>query len=373
LSLTWLALLFPGRDLLCIQLSLLMAKYSLVWGSPGVPTTNNSEEDDDILGLSSKGKEIIGSPISGLKRRRFGDSDGRASSPFIIGRHVGFVGPLVNFEEDVDLDRFLLGNAEARESHDILSGLDQPKFKRRLDGLSLTELANFHDVSAMKLVMSITMLNREARSLLVDASRLRYEVFKLRLEQLKSATTIARLKAELLCVKGKSLTYEVGSVRDLKTKNEKLVKDISSLRELSRLVESSKKILEVDVETLRSRALMVTDLLPHVVKTLISCDSFSTLLADLQRKAILVSRAQAFEEVTSMGLAFQLENVKDYDPDSTKAYDKAVDVFYHVEFPYLDLLAYHSKRSLGVLKSLEPLSLPLHKSSGAGPSSSLFI
>nr|GEZ34445.1 hypothetical protein [Tanacetum cinerariifolium] len=56
----------------------------------------------------------------------------------------------------------------------------------------------------------------------------------------------------------------------------------------------------------KDRSLMVTDLLPYVVKTLLSSKSFSTLLADLQRKAILVSRAQASEEVVDIGLGLEL-------------------------------------------------------------------
>ncbi|GKC95737.1 hypothetical protein Tco_1161179 [Tanacetum coccineum] len=164
------------------------------------------------------------------------------------------------------------------------------------------------------------MLKRETRSLSIEVSRLRDELFRLRGEQSKSTATIARLEAELLCVEVKSPIHEVGSVRVLKAGNEKLVKDISSLRELSHLVE-----------------------------------------------------AQAFEEVVGMGLGFQLESVKDYDPDATKAFDKAVDGFYCVKFRYLDLLAYHLKRSLGFLKSLDPPSLPLRKSSGVSPSSSPFV
>ncbi|GKD97847.1 hypothetical protein Tco_1381744 [Tanacetum coccineum] len=242
------------------------------------------------------GKEIIGYSASGLKKRRYGDSDGRASSHIFIGRCVGFVGPLASSEEDVDSEPFLPGDAEVRESHDILSRLNHLEFQRRLDGLSLTELANFPDVSALN------------------------------------------LETELLYAEGKSLIHEVTFVHDLKAENEKQVKDIASLCELSHLVQNSKKILKVDAETLRSRcrkfkekeaimlateaslktelealkekldlanedrSLMVTGLLPHVVKTLFSSNFFSILLADLQTKAMLVSRVQAFEEVVGICL-----------------------------------------------------------------------
>ncbi|GKE78413.1 hypothetical protein Tco_1544533, partial [Tanacetum coccineum] len=102
------------------------------------------------------------------------------------------------------------------------------------------------------------------------------------------------------------------------------------------MVGSSKDILEVDVEALRSRcrkfdekeaimlateaslkakikslkdklesaiedrSLMVIDLLPHTLKVLLTSDSFSAILADLQKKVMLVGRAQAFEEVAAL-------------------------------------------------------------------------
>ncbi|GJS75227.1 retrotransposon protein, putative, ty1-copia subclass [Tanacetum coccineum] len=195
------------------------------------------------------------------------------------------------------------------------SGVDE---ERRLDGLSLNELANFHDVSALK--------------------------FK----RFESAATIARREAKLLGVEDKSSIGEVALVRDLKAKNEKLARDIADLRKLSHLVESSKKILESDTESLHGRCHQFEDKEAIMLVIEASLKTELALLANLQKKAMLVSRAQALEEVV------------------------AIDDFYRDEFPYLDLLAYHSERSLGLLKSLEPHSLPLRKSSDVGPSSSPF-
>ncbi|GJZ10628.1 RNA-directed DNA polymerase, eukaryota, reverse transcriptase zinc-binding domain protein [Tanacetum coccineum] len=78
----------------------------------------------------------------------------------------------------------------------------------------------------------------------------------------------------------------------------------------------------------------------------------------LMKKAMLVGRARAFEELAGMGLDFQLKDMKDYEPDAMDSFDKAVDNFYRMEFPYLDLLAYHARKSLGLYKSLDPPSLP---------------
>ncbi|GJS96913.1 hypothetical protein Tco_0803881 [Tanacetum coccineum] len=207
-----------------------------------------------------------------------------------------------------------------------------------MDGLFVVELANFHDVSALRFVMASNMLNREARFLSSKILKLRETVFRLKGEQSVSSATIARLEAKLLSVEGGSSIIDYVDVHDLMSKNEKLKKDIAGLQELFQLVLSSKDILECDAKALQSRchkfdekeaimlateaslkaeieslkekldsamedrSLMVTDLLPHAVKVLLSSDSFSTLLADLQKKAMLVGRAQALEELVGESL-----------------------------------------------------------------------
>ncbi|GJX03636.1 hypothetical protein Tco_0189552, partial [Tanacetum coccineum] len=161
-------------------------------------------------------KEIIGYSASGLKRRRYGDSDGRASSPVFIGRCAGFVGPLASSEEDVDSKPFL------------------------------PELSH--------------LVQNSKKILEVDAETLRSKCRKFKEKEAIMLATEASLKTEL---------------------------------------EALKEKLNLDNE---DRSLMVTGLLPHVVKTLFSSNFFSILLADLQTNAMLVSRAQAFEEVAGIGL-----------------------------------------------------------------------
>ncbi|GJR46666.1 ribonuclease H-like domain-containing protein, partial [Tanacetum coccineum] len=109
-------------------------------------------------------------------------------------------------------------------------------------------------------------------------------------------------------------------------------------------------------------SLLVTGLLSLVVKTLLSSDSFSAALTSLQEKAMLVSRSQALREVSDEGIGLKPEYIKDYELDVEEIYDKAIDDFYRVEFPYLDLLAYQSKKILGLLKSLKPPPLPPSRS-----------
>nr|GEV95082.1 hypothetical protein [Tanacetum cinerariifolium] len=324
-------------------------------GSPDIPVVGASEQNADILGVgrtstsarpvtqgamsvaalassSSMDKEILDSSSSGFKRKNFKDLGGRSSSPAFARKCIGDFGLLVTYEEDADYVPFLPGDGEACESHNILSGLDHLKFQRRLDGLSLVELDYFHDVFSLKL----------------------------RREQSNSVATVARLKAELLCAKG-----EVDTIRS----------KCCMFEEKEAIMLATEGNLKTELEVLKEKlyltnedfSLMVTELLPHAMKTLLSSDSFISLLADLHKKAMLVSRPQPFEEVVGMDLGFHLEDVKDYDPDATKEYDKAINDFYHVEFPNLDLLAYHLKRILGLLKSLEPPFVPIHKSSGACP------
>ncbi|GJW36462.1 hypothetical protein Tco_0059382 [Tanacetum coccineum] len=311
-----------------------------------------------LVGSSSKGKKAVSSFSRGLKRGRFGDSVGDPSSLILTGEGAGFIGPLATSKENSDSDSFLPGDVAAYEAHDILSKLDYPEIQRRLDGLSLAELVNFHDVFALRFVMSNNMLNRETRSLSLEILKLCEVVFKLKV--------------------GDSVV-----VYDLRVENEKMKKDIAGLQELSQLVGSSKDILEVDVEALRSRCCKFDEKDAIMLATEASLkaeieslkEKLESTIEDrsLMKKSMLVGRAQAFEEVAGMDLGFQLKDVKDYDPDAVEAFDKAVDDFYRVDFPYFDLLAYHARKSLGFLKYLKPPSLPPRMPSVAGSSSSPFI
>ncbi|GJT19871.1 hypothetical protein Tco_0878577 [Tanacetum coccineum] len=139
--------------------------------------------------------------------------------------------PAINFsDEDIEMQNAGLAckdvevpsprDDEAHFSHDILSSLPHPDTQRHLDGLSLNELANFHDVSALKCVISRNMLNIEAQSLSIKVSRLHNEVVSLRNQRADSTIMISRLEAKLLGVEGKLATREDSIIRDLKVENE---------------------------------------------------------------------------------------------------------------------------------------------------------
>ncbi|GKG17455.1 hypothetical protein Tco_0362412, partial [Tanacetum coccineum] len=109
-----------------------------------------------------------------------------------MGRRTGFL--------TGEADPFLPDD-EARVSHNILDGLCHPETQRRLDGLSLSKLANFHDVFAFKIMMSSHMLNKEVRSLSAEVLRIHSEIVDLRNKRADSAIVISRLEAKLLDVK----------------------------------------------------------------------------------------------------------------------------------------------------------------------------
>nr|GEX59440.1 hypothetical protein [Tanacetum cinerariifolium] len=187
---------------------------------------------------SSKDKEVMVSPPCGLKTRRY-KSLGGGPSPVVMGRRIGFRGPLASSHEIKEIDPFLPWDDKAQVSHGILSGLPHLKTQRHLDGLTLIEIANFRDVSALKFVMSNSMLNREAQSLFKEAT---------------SRGTEGRLAA-----------MEDSIVCDLKAENKKLEKDVVILATKASL----KAELEVIKEKLdfanEDRSLMVTDLLSHAL------------------------------------------------------------------------------------------------------------
>nr|GEX01037.1 hypothetical protein [Tanacetum cinerariifolium] len=168
------------------------------------------------------------------------------------------------------------------------------------------------------------------------------------------------LVARLLCVVDKSPVDEPVAICDLMAENERLKRTLLVFKSCLSCLDLPRKFSKLMLK------LSEADVTCLAVKVLLSSDSFSTLLADLQKKAMLVRRAQAFEEVAYMGLGFQFKDVKDYDPNvmeaydkSVEAFDKAVDDFYRVDFPYLDLLAYHAKKSLANPPSTNnPYALP---------------
>ncbi|GJS28707.1 hypothetical protein Tco_0489327 [Tanacetum coccineum] len=303
-------LYFPGNR--SVTLAADPNSTPLSVGSLGILVVDLSDGDVEMLmaitapalaNPSSKGKEVMVSPPYGSKRIR---------------------------------SESLGGDDEAQVSHGILNGLPQMKTQRRLDGLTLNEIANFRDVSAL------------------------------------------RLGAMPRGAEGRLAAKEDSIVRDLKAKNEKLIieDDTKSLRsrcpqfkEKEVVMLATEASLKAELEVLKEnlnfanedRSLMVAYLLPHAVKTLLSSDSFCAALAGLQEKAMLVSRGKSLREVFDMSISLKLEDMRDYNPDAKEIYDKAIDEFYRVEFPYLDLLAYHAKKSLGLLKSLKPHPLLLRR------------
>ncbi|GJY47356.1 hypothetical protein Tco_0436419 [Tanacetum coccineum] len=317
---------------------------------PDIPVVNFSDEDIEM--------QVAGSAGDDVERKRPEPSGGSDPSPIFMGRRTRF-----------------LGYDKAQVSHDLLNGPPYLETQRHLDGLSLNELVNFHDVPALKLVMSSNMFNREARSLSVEVLRLCNEIVTLKNQRADFVIVISRLEAKLLGVEGRLAISEDSVVCNLRAENERL------FEEKEAVMHATETSLRAELEILKEKldltnedhSLMVKDLLLHAVKTVLSSDSFSAILAGLQEKAMFVSRGRALKEVADMVIGFKLEDTSDYNSDADETYDKAIDNFYRVEFPYLDLLAYYAKKSLGLLKSLKPLFLPLHKSSSVGPSSSPFI
>ncbi|GKE25721.1 hypothetical protein Tco_1441105, partial [Tanacetum coccineum] len=111
----------------------------------------------------------------------------------LAGRHVGLRDSFASVEETGKIDPFL----PSKVSHDLLSNLPHSEVQMRLDGLTFDELVDFHDVSALRFVMSNNILNMEARVLSGDVARLRNEVVSLRNQQADSAILISSLEVKL--------------------------------------------------------------------------------------------------------------------------------------------------------------------------------
>nr|GEV75385.1 pentatricopeptide repeat-containing protein [Tanacetum cinerariifolium] len=90
-------------------------------------------------------------------------------------------------------------------------------------------------------------------------------------------------------------------------------------------------------------------------------------------KVMLVGRSQALREVTSSGIGLEFEDIKDFDPNAKENYDRAIESFYQVKFPYVDLLVHYVGQSMGKLMTLKPPIIPFENASTVGPFASLFL
>ncbi|GJY99016.1 hypothetical protein Tco_0516446 [Tanacetum coccineum] len=227
------------------------------------------------LDVDLKGKRVVfpnsaGSPS--FKKRKHVVLDEGPSSPKSVPdispsdeACKTLFGSLASTEDPGDSDPFLLGIEEAHSSHEALCNLSYPDAQCRFNGLTLTELTNFHDVAAVR------------------------------------------------------------------------------------------------------------DFLPHAVERLLSSDHYSYAFADLQEKAMLVGRSQALMEVASSSISVELVDMKDFDPNVEHNFDRAIESFYQVKFPYVDLLVHYAGQSMGKLMTLKPPIILFGNASTAGPSASPFL
>nr|GEX49735.1 hypothetical protein [Tanacetum cinerariifolium] len=203
---------------------------------------------------SSKDKEVMVSPPCSLKTSR-SESLGGGPSHVFMGRRIGFRGPLASSQETKEIDPFLPGDDEDQVSHGILSGLPHLKNQRHLDGLTLFEIANFRDVSALR--------NQRA----------------------DSAIMISRLEATPRGAEGRLPAMEDSVI--IEDNTESLRSRCSEFKEKDVIILATKASLKAELEVIKEkldfanedRSLMVTDLLPHAIKTLLSSDSFGIALA----------------------------------------------------------------------------------------------
>ncbi|GJX48656.1 hypothetical protein Tco_0273846 [Tanacetum coccineum] len=133
------------------------------------PVANNAVGAERVIAPSSdvdsKGKRVAflnaaGSPS--FKKRKH----------VVLYEGPSFPKSVPSMEDPRYSDPFLPGIEEARSSRDALCNLCYPDVQCRLDGLTLTELTNFHDVAAVRFVMSNNLLTCEAQALSAEVFRL---------------------------------------------------------------------------------------------------------------------------------------------------------------------------------------------------------
>nr|GEU71820.1 ribonuclease H-like domain-containing protein [Tanacetum cinerariifolium] len=279
---------------------------------------NDAQNKDDIDPMSNNvvGAEVV-PPSAGQRSvvARVVPSSPKSVHDFAPSDEVckTLLGSLASTKDPRDNDPFLLGIEKAYSSRDALCNLFYLHVQGRLDGLTLTELLIF--------------------------MTLRGEVVVLKNQQFKSACLVSKLKADLKKAKREQGFEESQLVCDLRAEKAMLCKDISTLQGLAKLAESSWKIIEDDLELL-----------------LVRC-----------------RRSQALREVASSSIGLELEDINDFNINAEESYDRVVDAFSLVKFPYVDLFVHYVGQSVGKLMTLKPSIIPFENASVAGPSASPFL
>nr|GEX40735.1 hypothetical protein [Tanacetum cinerariifolium] len=142
-----------------ITISVVPTSIALSEGSPNRPDVGASKGHAGGVGVRILGVVAHAASQTVMYSAAFAGSSFKVKEDM---RHSKFMGPLATYKEDEVLDPFVSGDTEAVESHSLLSSLEYLDFQRRLDGLSPIKSANFHDVSALKLMMSGVMLNTKS-------------------------------------------------------------------------------------------------------------------------------------------------------------------------------------------------------------------
>ncbi|GKD50432.1 hypothetical protein Tco_1279408 [Tanacetum coccineum] len=207
-------------------------------------------------------------------------------APFYAEAREALFGSLASTNNLGDSNTFLPGVEEARSCHDVLHNLSYPDIQCRLDGLTLLELANFHDGADL---------------------RLRDEVVVLKKQQFESAHVVSKLVSKLVADLDKAKDGQGFRESlfgcDLKDEDSRLLKDRFEEKEVVYLSTEASLRSEIDVLNHKiklanqEQSLLVRYFFPHAVERLLSSDLFSFVLADLQEKAMLVGRSQALRGV----------------------------------------------------------------------------
>ncbi|GKE00267.1 hypothetical protein Tco_1388250, partial [Tanacetum coccineum] len=144
-------------------------------------------------------------------------------------------------------------------------------------------------------------------------------------------------------------------VKDLRSKNAWIFKELSMLQEEATSTVDSRKNLSEELDELRPSMKEVEHLgqrcqnLEAERDFLLSKESEEIValtsklqIADLERvelqKAITYGRSQALNNVHSLGDSWDFKDVEDYHPGDEKIFDVVVEAFYKLAFPYISLL-----------------------------------
>ncbi|GJY71991.1 hypothetical protein Tco_0475694 [Tanacetum coccineum] len=296
--------------------------------------TESLEEEATMVKMVSKKKKLE-------TPRRMSARDSILPPPTTVPKGTGkhpqvlarFVGSLANSSDSLAPDV-----EEAHVAHNMISGFHCPLLKDKLGFLSFDKLVDVFDVHALQTTVVGNMLTNESCFLCQGHAKLKNDLVSLKSKKSLLEHEISKLEDRLAKAQRNQDVEGSQVVKDLRSENARILKEVSMLRGVAASAEESRKEISEELSGLR----------PHLEE--------ADCLKQPSLSRIFFSTV-ALDEVHGLGDSWNFKVVKDYHPEAEKLFDEAAEALYKLKFPYISLLSRKASQSLEKLSVVEAPSI----------------